>query len=156
MADIKSPAERSENMPKIRSRNTQSEICIRKELFARGYRYRVAPSYIPGHPDLFLRKHNLAIFVHGCFWHRHAGCKYAYTPKSRIDFWNRKFDRNVCRDQEGKQQLEDKQIRCLVIWECAIRKALMKKGNPADLFQHIENVILSDDPYTEVGADANI
>ena len=156
MADIKSPAERSENMSKIRSRNTQPEIYIRKELFARGYRYRVAPSYIPGHPDLFLRKHNLAVFVHGCFWHRHAGCKYAYTPKSRIDFWNRKFDSNVRRDQEVKQQLEEKQIRCLIVWECAIRKALMKKGNPTDLFQRIENVILSDDPYTEVGTDANV
>ena len=156
MADIKTPAERSENMSKIRSRNTKLELYIRKELFARGYRYRVAPSYIPGHPDLFLRKHNLAVFVHGCFWHRHAGCKYAYTPKSRVDFWNHKFDSNVHRDQEVVRQLNDERIRCLVIWECAIRKALMKNGNPAELFRRIEEAILSGDPYTEVGTDANI
>ena len=156
MADIKTPAERSENMSKIRSRNTKPELYIRKELFARGYRYRVAPSYIPGHPDLFLRKHNLAVFVHGCFWHRHAGCKYAYTPKSRVDFWNHKFDSNVYRDQEVVRQLNDERIRCLVIWECAIRKALMKNGNPAELFRRIEEAILSGDPYTEVGTDANI
>lgn len=156
MADIKTPAERSENMSKIRSRNTKPELYIRKELFARGYRYRVAPSYIPGHPDLFLRKHNLAVFVHGCFWHRHAGCKYAYTPQSRVDFWNYKFDSNVHRDQEVVRQLNDERIRCLVIWECAIRKALMKNGNPAELFRRIEEAILSGDPYTEVGTDANI
>ncbi len=156
MADIKTPAARSENMSKIRSRNTKPELYIRKELFSRGYRYRVAPSYIPGHPDLFLRKHNLAVFVHGCFWHRHAGCKYAYTPKSRVDFWNHKFDSNVHRDQEVVRQLNDERIRCLVIWECAIRKALMKNGNPAELFRRIEEAILSGDPYTEVGTDANI
>ena len=156
MADIKSPAERSENMSKIRSRNTQPELYIRKELFARGYRYRISPSYVPGHPDLFLRKHNLAVFVHGCFWHRHEGCKYAYTPKSRIDFWNRKFNSNIQRDLEVRQQLEDAHMRCLVIWECAIRQALMKKGNPSALFQRIEDAILSDDPFVEVGTDADI
>lgn len=154
MADIKSPAERSENMSKIRSGNTTPELFVRRELFRKGYRYRIAPTYIPGHPDLFLRKYNLAIFVHGCFWHRHKGCRYAYNPKSRTEFWNKKFESNIRRDSSVKQMLEDNRIRCLVIWECAIRQATQKNGNVADFFARIEEAIRSDICYMEVSADA--
>jgi len=99
MADIKSPEERSLNMSKIRSKDTKPEVWFRKKLFERGYRYRKHVSYIPGHPDLWLAKYNTAIFVHGCFWHRHSNCKYAYMPKSRTEYWQEKFDRNIKRDQ---------------------------------------------------------
>ena len=92
MADIVSPEKRSQNMSAIRSKNTKPEVYLRKLLFAQGYRYRIADKSVPGHPDIFLRKYNTAIFVNGCFWHRHPGCKYAYTPKSRVEFWQKKFD----------------------------------------------------------------
>lgn len=84
MADIVSPEKRSQNMSAIRSKNTKPEVYLRKLLFAQGYRYRIADKSVPGHPDIFLRKYNTAIFVNGCFWHRHPGCKYAYTPKRMV------------------------------------------------------------------------
>ena len=89
MADIVSPEKRSQNMSAIRSKNTKPEVYLRKLLFAQGYRYRIADKSVPGHPDIFLRKYNTAIFVNGCFWHRHPDCKYAYTPKSRVEFWQK-------------------------------------------------------------------
>ena len=89
--DIKSPEERSKNMAAIHSKNTKPEIYLRKLMFARGYRYSVNSKSVPGHPDIYMKKYNTAIFVHGCFWHRHEGCKYAYVPKSRIEFWQKKF-----------------------------------------------------------------
>ena len=82
--DIKSPEERSKNMSAIRSRDTKPEVYFRKLLFAQGYRYRLNAKTVPGHPDIYLKKYNTAIFVHGCFWHRHPGCKYTYMPKSRV------------------------------------------------------------------------
>jgi len=84
-------------MAAIRSTDTKPEVYIRKELFARGYRYRLHDARIPGHPDLYLSRYNAVIFVHGCYWHRHQGCKYAYTPKSRTEFWKKKFLDNVRR-----------------------------------------------------------
>lgn len=154
MADIKGPAERSKNMSAIRSKNTKPELYIRKELFSRGYRYRIAPSNIPGHPDIYLAKYNLAIFVHGCFWHRHTGCKYAYMPKSRVEFWDKKFSDNIRRDEEVRQLLHSRGIRTFIIWECAIKRAISKKGDPEALFQRIENMIRSDVQFREESADA--
>ncbi len=99
MADIKSLEDRSKNMAAIKNKNTKPEIYLRKELFSRGYRYRIASPMVPGHPDMYLAKYKLAIFVHGCFWHRHEGCKYSYMPKSRVDFWDKKFKSNIVRDK---------------------------------------------------------
>lgn len=127
MADIKSPEERSQNMAKIRSRDTKPEEYVRKLLFSRGYRYRKNVSYVPGHPDAWLAKYNTALFVHGCFWHRHADCKYAYLPKSRIEFWETKFRKNIERDAVVKEQLVEKGIRILIIWECTVKK-MMRSG----------------------------
>lgn len=122
MADIVSPEKRSQNMSAIRSKNTKPEVYLRKLLFAQGYRYRIADKSVPGHPDIFLRKYNTAIFVNGCFWHRHPGCKYAYTPKSRVEFWQKKFDDNVRRDSAVKAELLEHGINLLTVWECAIRR----------------------------------
>lgn len=122
MADIVSPEKRSQNMSAIRSKNTKPEVYLRKLLFAQGYRYRIADKSVPGHPDIFLRKYNTAIFVNGCFWHRHPGCKYAYTPKSRVEFWQKKFDDNVRRDSAVKAELLEHGIKLLTVWECAIRR----------------------------------
>ena len=122
MADIVSLEKRSQNMSAIRSKNTKPEVYLRKLLFAQGYRYRIADKSVPGHPDIFLRKYNTAIFVNGCFWHRHPGCKYAYTPKSRVEFWQKKFDDNVRRDSAVKAELLEHGIKLLTVWECAIRR----------------------------------
>lgn len=124
MADIVSPERRSKNMSAIRSKDTKPEIYLRKLLFARGYRYRVAEKSVPGHPDMFLRKHNTAIFVHGCFWHRHPECRYAYTPKSRIEFWQKKFNDNIRRDVVVRTELQERNIKCLIIWECTIKQMM--------------------------------
>lgn len=115
MADIVSPEKRSQNMSAIRSKNTKPEVYLRKLLFAQGYRYRIADKSVPGHPDIFLCKYNTAIFVNGCFWHRHQGCKYAYTPKSRVEFWQKKFDDNVRRDSAVKAELLEHGIKCLIV-----------------------------------------
>ena len=122
MADIVSPEKRSQNMSAIRSKNTKPEVYLRKLLFAQGYRYRIADKSVPGHPDIFLRKYNTAIFVNGCFWHRHPSCKFAYTPKSRVEFWQKKFDDNVRRDSVVKAELLEHGIKLLTVWECAIRR----------------------------------
>lgn len=114
MADIISPEKRSRNMSAIRSKNTKPEVYLRKLLFAQGYRYRIADKSVPGHPDIFLRKYNTAIFVNGCFWHRHSGCKYAYMPKSRMEFWQKKFDDNVQRDTIVKAELLKRGIKCFI------------------------------------------
>ena len=130
MADIISPERRSKNMSAIRSKDTKPEIYLRKLLFAEGYRYRIAERSIPGHPDMFLRKYNTAIFVHGCFWHRHQGCKYAYMPKSRVEFWQKKFDDNVRRDTVVKAALQENNVKCLIVWECTIKQ--MMKNSEAE------------------------
>lgn len=135
--DIKSPEERSRNMAAIHSKNTKPEVWFRKQLFAKGYRYSLNTNKVPGHPDIYLRKYNTAIFVHGCFWHRHPGCKYAYMPKSRVEFWQKKFETNVKRDQEVQKELYNQGIKCLIIWECTIKK--MKKDY--DLYEKNMNIV---------------
>ena len=123
-------------MSAIRSKNTKPEIYFRKLLFAEGYRYSLNTKNIPGHPDIYLRKYNTAIFINGCFWHRHEGCKYAYMPKSRVEFWQKKFEVNQRRDEKVKQELEERRIKRLVIWECTIKKMLRDRK--------IENNILTE------------
>ena len=113
--DIKSSEERSKNMAAIHSKNTKPEIYLRKLLFARGYRYGVNSKSVPGHPDIYMRKYNTAIFVHGCFWHRHEGCKYAYMPKSRVEFWQKKFDANIKRDECVRKELMRKKVKVVRI-----------------------------------------
>ena len=153
MADIKSPEERSKNMAAIRCKNTKPEIYLRKALYARGYRYRIAPTTVPGHPDIYLAKYRLAIFVHGCFWHRHEGCKYSYMPKSRIEFWKQKFENNVARDRLVRQQLMSEDVRCLIVWECAINQSQKKAWSSESLIDAVVDFIESDGKYMEISAD---
>ena len=150
MADIKTPEERSRNMAAIKGKNTGPEIYLRKELFARGYRYRITPTHIEGHPDLYFSRYHAALFVHGCFWHRHKDCRYSYTPKSRTEFWKKKFDANVHRDEIVKGRLQEENIRVLVVWECAIRKARKKAWSEESLFHAIESFLKSEDTYIEI------
>lgn len=153
MTDIKSKEARSKNMSAIRSRDTKPEMFIRKRLFAKGYRYRIASKLIPGHPDLYLAKYNAAVFIHGCFWHRHADCKYAYMPKSKVDFWNTKFANNRKRDKIVKEELADRGIKMIVVWECVIKQAQKKGNDPELLIATIEKYIKSGPQYIEIDAD---
>ena len=150
MADTISPERRSQNMSAIRSNDTKPEIYLRKLLFAEGYRYRIAEKSIPGHPDMFLRKYNTAIFVHGCFWHRHQGCKYAYTPKSRVEFWQKKFDDNVRRDAVVRTALQENNIKCLVVWECTIKQMMKSPQLRDQIITEICSFINSDRMNMEI------
>ena len=150
MADIISQERRSRNMAAIRSKNTKPEVYLRKLLFAEGFRYRIAESSVPGHPDIFLRKYNTAVFVNGCFWHRHHGCKYAYTPKSRIDFWQKKFDANVRRDSMVKRDLQNQKIKQLIVWECTIKKMQRDKNYERLIIQQCASFINSGESQLEL------
>ena len=150
MADIKTPEARSLNMSKIRSRDTKPEVWLRKQLFSRGYRYRKNASNVPGHPDLWMPKYNTAIFVHGCFWHRHNGCKYAYQPKSRTEFWLKKFTANVKRDSDVRKELEANRIKQLVIWECTVKKMQKNVEYRGEILSQIGLFLSSNEIYCEL------
>ena len=150
MADIVSKEQLSKNMSAIRSRDTKPEVYLRKLLFAEGYRYRIAEKSVPGHPDIFLRKYNTAIFVHGCFWHRHQGCKYAYTPKSRIEFWKKKFNDNIRRDTVVRKELKECNIKCLVVWECTIRQMINKSEIESQILKKCTDFMLSGEQTLEI------
>ena len=121
MADSLSPEKRSWNMSRIRGKDTAIEIQVRKYLFSQGFRYRKNVKTLPGKPDIVLPKYHAVVFVHGCFWHRHPGCKYAYTPKTRIEFWQEKFDKNVQNDLLHREELTAAGWRVFIIWECQLR-----------------------------------
>lgn len=121
MTDVVNPATRSRMMAGIKSRDTKPEIMVRKALLAAGVRFRLHLSGLPGRPDIVLPRKRIAVFVHGCFWHKHAGCKYAKLPSSRQDFWREKLGRNVERDRENVDALVGLGWRVLVVWECATR-----------------------------------
>lgn len=109
---------RSRNMRAIRGKDTAVEVAIRRFLYHAGYRYRLHGKGLPGKPDIVFTGRRKVIFVHGCFWHRHDGCRFAYTPKSRTEFWQAKFDQNVARDRRVEAQLHDRGWQTLVLWEC--------------------------------------
>lgn len=114
---------RSWNMSRIRGKDTGPEKTVRSALHHMGYRFRLHRKDLPGKPDIVLPKYNTVIFVHGCFWHRHNGCKYAYSPKSRIDFWQNKFNENVARDHRIREELNALGWHTTVIWECETKDA---------------------------------
>ena len=150
MADNKAPKDRSRNMSAIKSKDTKPEIYLRRRLFAKGFRYRKNVSSIQGHPDIYLAKYHTAIFVNGCFWHRHQGCKYAYNPKSRTEFWEKKFSRNVERDTEVKSILINSGYRCLVVWECTIREMQKNEEVAEEVLTRIVDFLFSETDYQEI------
>lgn len=105
-------------MRAVRRAHTKPEVLVRKTMHALGLRFRLHVRSLPGSPDVVLAKHRTAVFVHGCFWHRHPGCRYATTPKTRQDFWVPKFEANVERDARKEAQLRELGWRVLVVWEC--------------------------------------
>lgn len=116
--DTVTPEQRSKIMSMIKGKNTKPEILVRSVCHELGLRYRLHRKDLPGKPDLVFPKHRLCLFVHGCFWHRHPGCKYAYTPKSRLDFWLPKLAKNVERDLDAQQALIARGWKVVIIWEC--------------------------------------
>jgi len=118
MSDRLTPSERGALMAKVRSKNTKPEMIVRRTVHRLGYRFRLHRRDLPGSPDLVLPKHRLAIFVHGCFWHRHPGCRRASTPATNKGKWEEKFERNKARDGRSISELADLGWDVLVIWEC--------------------------------------
>jgi DNA mismatch endonuclease (patch repair protein) len=141
MTDRISAERRSRNMAAIHGRNTKPEQYLRHELFIRGFRYRNNVSYICGHPDIYLAKYNIAIFVNGCFWHRHKGCKDAAVPKSHAEFWNEKFRKNVLRDRKVRKEILKNGIRYCVVWECTIRKMAADPSYNRQIMNRINRLI---------------
>lgn len=120
MADVHSPRVRSRNMAAIRGKDTRPELLIRKALHRRGLRYVLHDRRLPGRPDLVFPRYRTVLFVHGCFWHRHSGCRFATTPASNTGFWQKKLDENVQRDRKVRKQLQLMGWRVLTIWECRV------------------------------------
>jgi DNA mismatch endonuclease (patch repair protein) len=118
VTDRLSRERRSWNMSRIRGKNTVPEKQVRSSLHRAGYRFRLHPKQLPGRPDVVLPKYRTVVFVHGCFWHRHKGCRYAYTPKSRVAFWNAKFESNVERDRRNSRELRRLGWKVVTVWEC--------------------------------------
>lgn len=137
MADVHTPAQRSYNMSRIRSKDTAPEVRLRSLLHQSGLRFRLHGKDLPGRPDIVLPGAKVAVFVHGCFWHRHQGCRYSSMPSSNVDFWEQKFGRTVERDQENIQSLGDLGWEVIVAWECQV------KGDPSELVDRIRAAVES-------------
>ncbi len=150
MADRLTSQERSKNMSAIKSKDTKPEVYFRKKLFSKGLRYRKNFCEVTGHPDIFLAKYNTAIFVNGCFWHRHQGCKYAYTPKSRVEFWTKKFEANILRDLTVKQELNSQKIKHLIVWECTIKQMIKSPDYEKELLARVMDFLTSEEMYLEL------
>lgn len=120
MSDVLSPEKRSWNMSRIRGADTSIELKVRRALFKAGFRFRKNVKSLPGKPDIVLPKYKTVIFVHGCFWHRHPGCKDASMPKTRVEFWKEKFARNIENDIRNKECLENMGWQVIIIWECEV------------------------------------
>ena len=134
MSDKLTPEKRSWNMSRIKGKDTKIEVEVRKYLFSKGYRFRKNDKRYPGKPDIVLPKYHVAIFVHGCFWHRHEGCKDATTPKTRTEFWLNKINTNIQNDMKNLISLKNMGWNVITIWECETKK----KNNIKVLIDQIE------------------
>lgn len=114
-------------MAQIRGKGTKPEMVVRKFLFGCGFRYRLNHPWLPGHPDIVLRKYRSVIFVNGCFWHGHEGCRYYVVPKSNTEFWKAKIARNRTRDIEEQRRLASMGWHCITVWECQLKPAVREQ-----------------------------
>lgn len=133
MSDSISPEHRSWNMSRIRGRDTKIEVMVRKYLFSKGFRFRKNDKRYPGKPDIVLPKYRTVIFVNGCFWHHHIGCKNATIPKTRTEFWIEKLEKNVANDRKHISLLKEAGWNVVTLWECELEK---------DFENRMEQVIL--------------
>lgn len=127
MTDHISPAHRSWNMSRIKGKDTSIEVKVRSWLFSRGFRFRKNDKRYPGKPDIVLPKYKTVIFINGCFWHRHEGCKYSTTPKTNTEYSEKKFQRNVENDKIHQQQLEEMGWKVIVVWECSLNASIFER-----------------------------
>ena len=125
--DTMTKEQRHNCMASIRGKNTKPEIMVRKFLFSRGFRYRLNHPRLPGHPDIVLRKYRTCVFVNGCFWHGHEGCRYYVIPKSNTEFWKAKIERNRNRDIEDQRKLATMGWHCITVWECQLKPAVRER-----------------------------
>lgn len=125
MADVHTPEQRSYNMSRIHSKNTKPEELVRKFLFSQGFRYRKNDAKLPGKPDIVLPKYKAVIFVNGCFWHGHEGCRYFVWPKNNAEFWKEKITGNIQRDKHNHQLLANQGWHVIEIWECQLMKSVV-------------------------------
>lgn len=125
--DVHDKKTRSYNMSRIKGKNTKPEELVRKYLFSQGFRYRKNDKRLPGSPDIVLPKYKTVIFVNGCFWHGHEGCKHFVWPKSNEEFWKNKIETNIARDKKKTQVLEELGWRVIVVWECELKKATINE-----------------------------
>lgn len=138
MADVVSPAKRSQMMSGIKGKNSLPEMLVRRVLFAMGYRFRLHRRDLPGVPDIVMPGRKIAIFVHGCFWHMHKGCRYAKMPATRTEFWKAKLEANVERDGRAVEKLQALGWRVLCVWECSTRDVHASGGLQAAMIAWIE------------------
>lgn len=148
MVDVVSPADRSRMMAGIQGKNTKPELTVRRVLFASGYRFRLHRRDLPGAPDIVMPGRKIAIFVHGCFWHMHQGCRYAKMPTTRPEFWKAKLEANVARDRHAVEKLQALGWRVLCVWECSTRDAATASGLQAAMSAWIEG----SEPLGEIDA----
>ncbi|WP_299894311.1 DNA mismatch endonuclease Vsr [uncultured Ruegeria sp.] len=141
MADIVTPEVRSRMMSRIRGRNTRPEMALRKALHRKGLRFRLNAKELPGSPDIVLPRWKTVLFVHGCYWHRHHGCRKTTTPASNVEFWAEKFRLNVERDARNIRDLREAGWRVGVVWECAVGR----EPSP-DLVEQLVEFIISKEP----------
>ena len=141
MADIKTKEERSRNMAAIKGKDTKPEMIVRKYLFSRGLRFRIQVKKLPGNPDIVLPKYKAVIFVNGCFWHRHEGCKYFRLPQSNVEFWKDKIERNVLRDMRNEDELKALGWHVFRIWECEIKTNVKRRDKLEQLYYSIINLL---------------
>ena len=127
MADVHTPEQRSYNMSRIRGKDTKPEELVRKYLFSQGFRYRKNDVRLPGKPDIVLPKYKTVIFVNGCFWHAHEGCKYFVWPKKNKEFWENKIEGNVLRDIKNQNVLVDLGWNIVIVWECELKPAIREQ-----------------------------
>lgn len=152
-------------MSAIRGKNTKPEIVVRKFLFGRGFRYRLNHPRLPGHPDIVLRKYRTVIFVNGCFWHGHDNCKYYRLPKTNVDFWRKKVERNKKRDVEEQRQLATMGWHCITIWECQLKPKVRAQTLESLAFtlnhifledRKIKTYTISEDEDTPMAAESEV
>jgi DNA mismatch endonuclease (patch repair protein) len=141
MSARKKPMTRSENMARVKSKNTNPEVYLRKLLWHEGLRYRINYKDLPGKPDIYLPRNKTAIFVNGCFWHMHEGCKLSTVPKTNYNFWREKLEGNAERDKRNYEKLKDLGINVVVVWGCEIKEMMKSEETERDFVKKIINVI---------------
>ena len=137
MADKMTPEQRSRCMAAIHSRNTKPEMIVRKFLFAKGLRYRVNNKRLPGSPDIVLKRYKTVVFVDGCFWHAHEGCRYYRLPRSNVEFWRQKIAMNIARDYANNVYLRLAGWHVIRVWECQIRPKAIREATLEQLYTEI-------------------